>query len=153
MQDKKITGLTVSKKTESPDEEKIEAAVVLKGLKEMMDADPDQIVHEGEDGRKYSARDYVASILAHRMNNMPYYQKAFGIGKGTGRKVVGFQAVGDPEALPDELKGVLPNDAFIPVIQNDKTKSTGPMTVKASSDPNDEVQFITMTDLENIING
>jgi len=129
-------------------EDKIEAAVMLQGFKDMLNANADKAVGKDNTGRDVTERDYLASILADRMNRMPIYQKEFGVGDGTGRKVVGFQHVSDPESLPDELKGRLPADAIIPMIRNDKTQSYGPMTKRASADPDDEVMFITLSDLE-----
>ena len=128
-------------------EDKMEAAIMLQGFNEMKGADSNKVIGKDKVGRKLTARDQIADMIADRINNTPYYQDNFGIGGDTGRTVIGFQEVGDPDKLPKELKGLLPEDAIVPVIANDKTKSIGPMTARASADPDDMVEFITMSQL------
>lgn len=53
------------------------------------------------------------------------------MGLGDGRRVVGVDRAGDRIAL---------------LIENDKTKSTGPMTRRASADPDDEVVTLSLSD-------
>jgi hypothetical protein len=136
------------------DEDQMEAAIMLQGFNEMKGSDPNEIVREGKDGeRPLSKRDQVAAILADRINNIPFYQKNFGIGGDTGRKVIGFQEVDDPDILEDGIRGRLPDDAIVPVIANAKTKSIGPMTRRASADPDDIIEFFTMSQLANMAKG
>jgi len=135
-------------------EDQMEAAIMLQGFNEMKGADPNEIVREGKDGeRPLSKRDQIAAILADRINKIPFYQKNFGIGGDTGRKVIGFQEVDDPDILEDGIRGRIPDDAIVPVIANEKTNSIGPMTRRASADPDDIVEYLTMSKLAEMANG
>lgn len=133
--------------------EQIEAAITLQGFKEMLSADPQRVVHKDESGQEFTEQDHAASMIADRINNTPYYQEQFGIGGDTGRKVIGFQPLVDDGMIAEFGEEALkdyPRDAFVPIIQNGKTQSTGPMTRGASSDPADEVEYITLSDLERL---
>ena len=128
-------------------EDKMEAAIMLQGFNDMKGADSDKVIGKSKDGRELTARDQIADMIADRINNTPFYQDNFGIGGDSGRTVVGFQEVEDYDKLPDDVKKALPRDAIIPMIANDKTNSIGPMTARASADPDDMVEFITMSQL------
>jgi len=134
-----------------PPPEQQEAAIILTGLREMQNADPEKIVYEDpESGQQFSERDYVASVVAARMNEIPMYQEKFGIGGTTGRKVVGFTPLineENRERIPPEVAASLPKDALVPIIENIHTKSTGPMTKRASTDQDDEVEYISLSNL------
>jgi len=148
-----IKGLSTKGQRPKYDEGQLEAATTLEGLKQMLAADPAKVVHEDEEGQQFTEQDYAASLVADRINKTPFYQKEFNIGGDSGRKVIGFQPLVSQEMLDhfgeEKLQG-LPRDAFVPIIQNEKTKSTGPMTKRESADPDDEVQYITLSHLEQI---
>ncbi|MCK5608149.1 hypothetical protein KAR91_40080 [Candidatus Pacearchaeota archaeon] len=137
-------------------EAQTEAATTLHGLKEMLAADPQKVVHEDEQGQQFTEQDYAASIVADRINSTPFYQKQFNIGGDTGRKVVGFQPLKDEQmrdTMSPEEFARLPDRAFVPIIENSQGKntSTGPMTQRASSDMDDIVEYIDMDNLERMV--
>jgi hypothetical protein len=68
------------------------------------------------------------------MNSHPFYQKNFGFGGNTGRQVVGIDMLNDGRMT---LR-----------VHNQKTGTTGPSTKGRTSEPDDEVEFISMNQIK-----
>jgi len=135
---------------------RMEAAITLQAFKEMLAADDQAIIFTDDEGNEFTAQDEVASMLAARINETPFYQEQFNIGGNTGRKVIGFSPLvheKNRESIPPDQLAQLPQDAYVPIIENSKTNTIGPMTEGASTDTSDSVQYITLSNLEAIANG
>jgi len=149
---KNVSGISVNPKPEGYSEDQQEAAITLNAFREVLTADNQKVAYaDPESGNEFTEQDKLASILAARINETPYYQDRFNIGGGSGRKVVGFTSLVNDEnraSLPPETLEALPQDAFVPIIENAHTGTTGPATKNASAEKDDEVQYITLSNLE-----